>query len=50
VGDLPRETRAGWDLGRYEVMELYLAITAVVYILVLRRRLLSADGPRDRGV
>jgi hypothetical protein len=46
---LPREVRAGWDLGLYEVMELYLAITALVYILVLRRRLLSADPPGDPG-
>ena len=49
VRTLPRQTRAGWDLGLYEVMELYLAITALVYIVVLRRRLLSADTPGDRG-
>ena len=46
---LPGDVRAGWDLGLYEVMELYLAITALVYILVLRRRLLSADHPGERG-
>jgi hypothetical protein len=49
VRALPRQTRAGWDLGLYEVMELYLAITALVYVVVLRRRLLSADTPGDRG-
>ena len=49
VRTLPRQTRAGWDFGLYEMMELYLAITALVYIVVLRRRLLSADSPGDRG-
>ena len=49
VRTLPRQTRAGWDVGLYEVMELYLAITALVYIVVLRRRLLSADTPGDHG-
>jgi hypothetical protein len=49
VRALPRQMRASWDFGLYEVMELYLAITALVYILVLRRRLLSADPPGDRG-
>lgn len=49
VRTLPRQTRAGWDLGLYELLELYLAITALVYILVLRRRLLSADPSGDRG-
>jgi hypothetical protein len=46
---LPGDVRAGWDLGLYEVMELYFAITALVYVLVLRRRLLPAGHPGDRG-
>jgi hypothetical protein len=46
---LPGDVRAGWDIGLYEVMELYLAITALVYVLVLRRRLLSSGHPGDRG-
>jgi hypothetical protein len=46
---LPRGMRAGWDTALYEVMELYLALGALVYVLVLRRRLLlSADAPRGR--
>ena len=49
VRTLPGQMRGGWDVGLYEVMELYLAITALVYIVVLRRRLLSADTPGDRG-
>ena len=49
VRTLPRQARSGWDLGLYEVMELYLAITALVYIVVLRRRLLSAGATGDRG-
>jgi hypothetical protein len=46
---LPRAVRAGWDLGLFEVMELYMAAAAVLYIGVLRRRLLSphAAGNRD---
>jgi hypothetical protein len=46
---LPREARSGWDLGLYEVLELYLAITALVYILALRQRLLPAGDTGDRG-
>jgi hypothetical protein len=49
VRALPRQARSGWDLGLYEVMELYLAITALVYVVVLRRRLLSAGATGDRG-
>lgn len=49
VRTMPRQTRAGWDVGLYEVLELYLAITALVYIVVLRRRLLSTDTPGDHG-
>jgi len=40
---------AGWDVGLYDVMEIYLAITALVYIVVLRRRLLATDAPGDHG-
>jgi hypothetical protein len=46
---LPRQARGGWDLGLYEVLELYLALTALVYILVLRQRLLAAGDPGRRG-
>jgi hypothetical protein len=45
---LPRGTRAGWDLGLYEVLELYLAIAALLYVLLLRRRFLSTALPTDR--
>jgi hypothetical protein len=41
VRTLPGHVRAGWDVGLIEVMELYLAIAAVVYVLALRRRLLA---------
>jgi hypothetical protein len=41
VRTLPRQMRAGWDVGLYEMMELYLAITALGYIVVLRRRLVG---------
>jgi hypothetical protein len=30
-------------------MEIYLAITVLVYIVVLRRCLLSIDAPGDHG-
>jgi hypothetical protein len=43
---LPGRVRAGWDLGLIEVMELYLALAAIVYVVVLRRRLLGP--PRHR--
>ena len=49
VRTLPRQMRGGWDLGLYEVLELYLAITALVYIVVLRRRLLSPHPPGGRS-
>jgi hypothetical protein len=46
---LPSEVRAGRDTALFEMVELYLAISALVYVLVLRRRLLpSADSPEDR--
>jgi hypothetical protein len=41
---LPPGARAGWDLGLYEVLELYLAIAALAYVLLLRRRLLSTGA------
>ncbi len=43
---VPGRVRGGWDVGLIEVMELYLALAALVYVLVLRRRLL---GARERG-
>jgi hypothetical protein len=46
---LPGHVRAGWDLGLIEVMELYLAVAAVVYVVVLRRRLLVPRGPKPPG-
>jgi hypothetical protein len=46
---LPHGMRAGRDTALFEMLELYLAITALVYIVVLRRRLLSADTPGDHG-
>ena len=47
---LPGRLRGGWDLGLIEVMELYLALAALVYVLVLRRRLLRPLGPEpSRG-
>jgi hypothetical protein len=45
---LPRGVRAGWDLGLFEMMELYMAGAALLYVLVLRRRLLSTDAT-ERG-
>lgn len=39
---LPGEVRSGWDLGLLEVMELYFALAALVYVVVLRRRLLPS--------
>jgi hypothetical protein len=45
---LPRELRAGRDVALFEMLELYLAIAALVYILVLRRRLLPAPAPGDQ--
>jgi hypothetical protein len=38
---LHRPVRAGWDLGLFEMMELYMAGASLLYVLVLRRRLLS---------
>ena len=46
---LPGHLREGWDLGLIEVMELYLALAALVYVLVLRRRLLRPLGPELSG-
>ena len=46
---LPGRLRGGWDLGLIEVMELYLALAALVYVLVLRRRLLRPRGPELSG-
>lgn len=42
---LPGRVRGGWDPGLIELMELYLALAALVYVLVLRRRLLTAPAP-----
>lgn len=42
---LPGHVRGGWDRGLIEVMELYLALAAVAYVLTLRRRLLASAGP-----
>jgi hypothetical protein len=44
VRTLPHDLRSGRDTALFEVLELYLAITALVLIVTLRRRLLS--GPR----
>jgi hypothetical protein len=44
VRTLPHELRSGRDVALFEVLELYLAITALVLIVILRRRLLS-DPP-----
>jgi hypothetical protein len=49
VRTLPGRVRGGWDLGLIEVMELYLALAAVVYVLVLRRRLLASRTGRSPG-
>jgi hypothetical protein len=47
VRTLPRGLRAGWDLGLFELMELYMAGAALLYVMVLRRRLLSARATGD---
>jgi hypothetical protein len=47
---LPGRVRGGWDPGLLEVMELYLALLALVYVLVLRRRLLTSPAPGLRQV
>jgi hypothetical protein len=49
VRTMPGRVRGGWDVGLIEVMELYLALAAVVYVLVLRRRLLGGRGQVPRG-
>jgi hypothetical protein len=49
VRTLPGRVRGGWDVGLIEVMELYLALAAMVYVLVLRRRLLSSGPPGRSG-
>jgi hypothetical protein len=41
VRTLPHDLRSGRDVALFEVLELYLAITALVLIVTLRRRLLS---------
>ena len=46
---LPGPVRSGRDLGLKEVMELYLALAAVVYVLALRRRLLTPHGSEPPG-
>ena len=46
VRTLPGRVRGRWDVGLIEVMELYLALAALVYLLVLRRRVL---GPPEQG-
>ncbi len=43
---LPHNVRAGRDPALFEMLELYLAITALAYVALLRRRLLSTDTPR----
>ena len=46
VRTLPHDLRSGRDVALFEVLELYLAITALVLIVTLRRRLLSdAQAP-----
>jgi hypothetical protein len=39
VRTLPHDLRSGRDVALFEVLELYLAITALVLIVTLRRRL-----------
>jgi hypothetical protein len=46
VRTAPGRVRGGWDVGLIEVMELYFALAALVYVLVLRRRVLR---PLERG-
>jgi hypothetical protein len=49
---LPQEMRAGRDTALFEMLELYLAITALAYVIILRGRLLSggrAGDHRARG-
>jgi hypothetical protein len=46
---LPHGLRAGRDMALFELLELYLSITALMYILIVRRRLLSVDTLRDGG-
>jgi hypothetical protein len=47
---LPRHIREGRDIALFEMLELYLAITALVYVLTLRRRLLPAGAPARQRV
>jgi hypothetical protein len=49
VRTLPGRARGSWDVGLYELMELYLAVTTLVYVVVLRRRLGPAGPAGDRG-
>lgn len=42
---LPRHIREGRDIALFEVLELYLGIIALVYVLTLRRRLLPGGAP-----
>jgi hypothetical protein len=41
---LPGAVRGGLDTGLLEVMELYMALAALVYVITLRRRLLGPAG------
>jgi hypothetical protein len=52
VRTLPHHLRAGRDTALYEVLELYFAIAALMYVVVLGRRLLEAHaggGARGRS-
>ena len=49
VRTLPHTIRAGRDLALFEVLELYLAITALVLIVTLRRRLLGSRPASTPG-
>jgi hypothetical protein len=46
---LPHGLREGRDTALFEMLELYVAITALLYVLIVRRRLLSVDTPRGDG-
>src|SRR5262249_12644538 len=46
---MPRHLREGRDLVLFEVLELYLGIFALAYVLILQRRLLPAGAPAGQG-
>ena len=49
VRTLPHTIRAGRDLALFEVLELYLAIIALVLVVTLRRRLLGGRPASTPG-